>query len=127
MAGFENTQPISGNFGQNANTVVLEVSDMKIDKDKFTFKLPDALSHADDVKAASRVVVTQDKKQFLEAPNSCAHVTISQDDLSREGYNLFSGTATIGVKNLNSYELQQAVEYGQHPGCVGQSKSLKAG
>lgn len=113
MAGYDNAEPITAQFQEQAGTVVLEVDDMKIKEDQLTFRLRNASSYAADVEAAGKVVVTGNKEQFLKDPSSCAHVTIgSIEDLSNEGYNPFTGTATIGVKNLAPEELKQIVGFG---------------
>jgi len=112
MAGIQTSVSPSESFRENAGTVVLPVSGMKITGGKLTFDLPDALSHSDSVQAAQKIVITENKAEFLKSPGECAHVTVNRSDISRENYSFFSGTATIGVANLDPQELSNAVKNG---------------
>lgn len=112
MSGLDNVESISGGFEENAGRVVFQVSDMEIDGSMLVFDVDNALSKADQFDNASTIVVTEDKAAFLKDQSSCTSVSISRDDLSKEGFNPFTGTASVGVSGLSASKIQEAANGG---------------
>jgi hypothetical protein len=112
MSGLSNVDSIAEGFSGTAGTIALEVGGMALNDGKFTFDLENARSHQDQIENASRVVITSKDSGFYKDPGSCPSVEISANELSLESYNIFSGTAKIGVSGLAAEQLDQVLVQG---------------